>query len=88
VSPCLGAHQSWPGPLAGADLAKRRGMKVTSVLAGRVAAGVGFSGSQPTCVVETADTRGAKIRVELGGDGLAGLLALCKAFWAARDRRR
>ena len=88
MSPCLGAHQSWPGLLAGTDLAKRRGMKATSVRAGRVAAGVGFSGSQPTCVVETADTRGAKIRVELGGDGLAGLLALCKAFWAARDRRR
>jgi hypothetical protein len=39
-------------------------------------------------VVETADARGAKRRVELGSDGLAGLLALCKAFWAARDRRR
>jgi hypothetical protein len=40
--------------------------------------------AQPTCVVEMAEARGAKRRVELRGDGLAGLLALCKAFWAAR----
>lgn len=31
MSPCLGAHQSWPGLLAGTDLAKRRGLKATSV---------------------------------------------------------
>jgi hypothetical protein len=60
-------------------------MKATSVRAGRVdAAGAGFSGSQPTCVVEMADARGARMRVELRGDGLAGLLALRNAFWAAR----
>ena len=71
--------------LAGTDLAKRRGMKATSVRAGRDdAVGGGFSGSQPTCVVEMADARGAKMRVELRGDGLAGVLALCNAFWAAR----
>jgi hypothetical protein len=35
-------------------------------------------------VVEMADARGAKMRVELRGDGLAGVLALCNAFWAAR----
>jgi hypothetical protein len=60
-------------------------MKATSVRAGRVdAAGAGFSGSQPTCVVEMTDARGAKRRVELHGDDLAGLLAMGKAFWAAR----
>jgi len=40
-------------------------------------------GSQPACVVEMANARGAKMRVELRGDGLAGLPALCGAFWGA-----
>jgi len=31
-----------------------------------------------------ADARGARMRVDLRGDGLAGLLALCNAFRAAR----
>jgi hypothetical protein len=30
------------------------------------------------------DARGAKMRVELRGDGLAGLPALCNAFLGAR----
>jgi len=38
----------------------------------------------PQCVVEIDNTRGAKMRVQLNGDGLAGLSALCNAFWAAR----
>lgn len=53
---------------------KRRGMKATGVRAGRVdAADARLSGSQPTCEVEMADARGATTRVELRGDGLAGL---------------
>jgi hypothetical protein len=39
--------------------------------------------SQPECVVELANARGAKMRVELSGNGLCGLSALCSAFWAA-----
>lgn len=39
--------------------------------------------SQPGCVVEMANARGAKMRVELNGDALAGLPAMCSAFWAA-----
>jgi hypothetical protein len=35
------------------------------------------------CVVELANTRGAKMRVELRGSGLAGLPTLCNAFWGA-----
>ena len=35
------------------------------------------------CVVELANARGAKMRIELRGSGLAGLPALCNAFWAA-----
>ena len=39
--------------------------------------------SQPECVVELDNARGAKMRVELSGNGLAGLSALCNAFWAS-----
>jgi hypothetical protein len=39
--------------------------------------------SQPECVVEMANARGAKMRVELSGNGLCGLSTLCNAFWAA-----
>jgi hypothetical protein len=38
---------------------------------------------RPECVVELDNARGAKMRVQLSGDGLAGLSALCSAFWAA-----
>ena len=39
--------------------------------------------SRPECVVEMANARGAKMRVELNGQALADLPALCGAFWAA-----
>ncbi len=35
------------------------------------------------CVVELENARGAKMRVELNGNGLAGLAHLCSAFWGA-----
>lgn len=35
------------------------------------------------CVVEMDSARGAKMRVELSGNGLGSLAALCSAFWAA-----
>jgi hypothetical protein len=35
------------------------------------------------CVVELENARGAKMRVELNGKGLAGLAGLCGAFWSA-----
>jgi len=35
------------------------------------------------CVVEMDNARGAKMRVELNGQGLAGLAGLCSAFWSA-----
>jgi len=38
---------------------------------------------RPECVVELANARGAKMRVELNGKGLAGLAGLCSAFWSA-----
>jgi hypothetical protein len=41
------------------------------------------SASQPACVVELANARGARMRVELNGRGLEGLCALCSAFLGA-----
>ncbi len=38
------------------------------------------SASLPQCVVELANARGARMRVELNGQGLGGLSALCSAF--------
>ena len=35
------------------------------------------------CVIELENARGAKMRVELNGAGLAGLAHLCSAFWGA-----
>ena len=39
--------------------------------------------AQPQCVVELANARGARLRVELSGQGLVGLCALCSAFLGA-----
>jgi hypothetical protein len=38
---------------------------------------------QPECVVEMANARGARMRVELNGHGMGSLSALCSAFLAA-----
>jgi hypothetical protein len=38
---------------------------------------------QPQCVIELDNARGARMRVELSGEGMSGLSALCSAFWAA-----
>lgn len=35
------------------------------------------------CVVELANVRGGKMRVQLSGPGLGGLSSLCRAFWEA-----
>ena len=39
--------------------------------------------AQPECVVELANARGARMHVELRGQGLVGLSALCSAFLGA-----
>ena len=44
------------------------------------AAGPTPSASQPQCVVELANARGARMRVELNGQGLVDLCALCSTF--------
>ena len=38
---------------------------------------------EPPCVVELANARGATMRLQLRGDALTGLPALCQAFWSA-----
>ena len=38
------------------------------------------SASLPECVIELANARGSRMRVELNGQGLVGLSALCGAF--------
>lgn len=35
------------------------------------------------CVIEMRSERGAKMRVELNGNGLAGLAGICNTFWSA-----
>ena len=35
------------------------------------------------CVVELENARGAKMRVQLSGAGLAGLASVCSSFWRA-----
>jgi hypothetical protein len=42
-----------------------------------------LSASLPQCVVELANARGARMRVELNGQGMVGLSALCSAFLGA-----
>ena len=41
------------------------------------------SACAPQCVVELANARGGRMRVELNGQGLVGLSALCGAFLGA-----
>ena len=41
------------------------------------------SAAKPQCVVELANARGGRMRVELSGQGLVGLSALCSAFLGA-----
>jgi hypothetical protein len=35
------------------------------------------------CTIELENVRGAKMRIELNGKGLAGLAGVCNAFWNA-----
>ena len=39
--------------------------------------------SRCECSIELENARGAKMRVELNGNGLAGLAGLCSGFWSA-----
>jgi hypothetical protein len=39
--------------------------------------------SEPQCVVELGNARGARMRVELSGSAVEALTVLCARFWAA-----
>ena len=39
--------------------------------------------AQSECVIELKNIRGAKMRVELNGIGIAGLADMCNSFWGA-----
>ena len=39
--------------------------------------------AQSECVIELQNARGAKMRVELSGNGIAGLAGICNTFWGA-----
>ena len=76
------------------DMLKQRvaqagGKVTTTVLAPRfvelfaAAGAMPAPSAQPQCVVELANARGARMRVELNGQGLVGLSALCSAFLGA-----
>ena len=39
--------------------------------------------AQSECVIELENPRGAKMRVELNGNGIAGLADMCNTFWGA-----
>ena len=47
------------------------------------AASMTAAAGRAECVVEMDNARGAKMRVELSGQGLASLAGLCSAFWSA-----
>lgn len=47
------------------------------------AASMASATERAECIVEMGNARGAKMRVELSGQGLAGLAGLCSAFWSA-----
>ena len=47
------------------------------------AASMTSAAGRAQCVVEMDNARGAKMRVELSGQGLASLPGLCSAFWSA-----
>ena len=39
--------------------------------------------AQSECVIELQNAHGAKMRVELSGNGIAGLAGICNTFWGA-----
>ena len=47
------------------------------------AASMASAADRAECIVEMGNARGEKMRVELSGQGLAGLAGLCSAFWSA-----
>ena len=60
-----------------------RGGQVDTRFVELIAAPAAIAAGRCECAVELENARGAKMRVELNGDGLAGLAGVCNAFWSA-----
>jgi hypothetical protein len=60
-----------------------RGVKLDTQFVELFAAPAVIAAGMRECVVELENARGAKMRVELNGNGIAGLAGLCSAFWGA-----
>jgi hypothetical protein len=60
-----------------------RGVRLDTQFVELFAAPAATAAGMRECVVELENARGAKMRVELNGKGLAGLAGLCSAFWSA-----
>jgi len=59
-----------------------RGVKLDTQFVELFAAPAATAAGMRECVVELENARGATMRVELNGAGLAGLASLCSAFWS------
>ena len=62
----------------------RRAAKIDTQFVELFAAPASTAAPVCECAVELENARGAKMRVELNGAGLAGLASLCSTFWSAR----
>jgi len=60
-----------------------RGVRLDTQFVELFAAPAATAAGMRECVVELENARGAKMRVELNGNGIAGLAGLCSAFWGA-----
>lgn len=60
-----------------------QGTKVDSQFVEMLVAPMTQSAHRCDCAVELENARGARMRVELNGHGLASLVGLCSAFWSA-----
>lgn len=60
-----------------------QGAKVDTQFVEMLVAPMTQSGPRCDCCVELENSRGARMRVELNGHGLASLVGLCSAFWSA-----
>lgn len=62
----------------------RRAAKIDTQFVELFAAPASTAAPVCECAVELENARGAKMRVQLNGHGLAGLERLCSSFWSAR----
>ncbi len=71
------------GQTGGEFQANQGGMQFVELTFAPVPAPQAGAQSLCECAIELENERGAKMRVELNGNGLTGLAGLCSAFWSA-----